>query len=124
MTRRLLLGYLGITLFVLVALEVPLGIQNQRTERRDITAKVEHDATAIASLAEDAIRAGTVAQLKPIASRVYGYAGSTGGRVVLVDRRGFARIDTSSTVTGTESFASRPEIAAALRGGVASGTRY
>ena len=30
-TRRLLLGYLGITLFVLVALEVPLGIQNQRT---------------------------------------------------------------------------------------------
>ena len=39
---------------MLVALEVPLGIQNQRTERRDITAKVEHDATAIASLAEDA----------------------------------------------------------------------
>jgi signal transduction histidine kinase len=123
-TRRLLLGYLGITLFVLVALEVPLGIQNQRTERRDITAKVEHDASAIASLAEDAIRAGTVAQLKPVASRVYGYAGSTGSRVVIVDARGFARIDTSATVTGSESFASRPEIAAALRGGVASGTRY
>ncbi|HEY8315538.1 MAG TPA: ATP-binding protein [Gaiellaceae bacterium] len=124
MTRRLLLGYLGITLFALVALEVPLGIQNQRSERRDITAKVEHDATAIASLAEDAIRAGTVVQLKPIASRAYRYAGSTGARVVIVDRRGFARIDTSSNVTGTESFASRPEIAIALRGGVASGTRY
>jgi signal transduction histidine kinase len=123
-TRRLLLGYLGITLFALVALEVPLGIQNQRSERRDITAKVEHDATAIASLAEDAIRAGTVVQLKPIASRAYRYAGSTGARVVIVDRRGFARIDTSSNVTGTESFASRPEIAIALRGGVASGTRY
>jgi hypothetical protein len=37
-TRRLLLGYLGVTLFALVALEVPLGIQNQRSERRDITA--------------------------------------------------------------------------------------
>jgi signal transduction histidine kinase len=123
-TRRLLLGYLGITLFVLVALEVPLGIQNQRTERRDITAKVEHDASAIASLAEDAIRAGTVAQLKPVASRVYGYAGSTGSRVVIVDAHGSARIDTSATVTGSESFASRPEIAAALRGSVASGTRY
>jgi signal transduction histidine kinase len=123
-TRRLLLGYLGITLFVLVALEVPLGIQNQRTEHRDITMKVEHDAVAIASLAEDAIQSGAVARLRPIADRVYGYAGSTGGRVVIVDGRGFARIDTSSKVAGTESFASRPEIAAALRGTVASGIRY
>ncbi|HEY8316456.1 MAG TPA: hypothetical protein VIG35_06290, partial [Gaiellaceae bacterium] len=124
MTRRLLLGYLGITLFVLVALEVPLGIQNQRTERRDLTAKVEHDAVAIASLAEDAIRSGTVAQLRPVASRVYAYAGSTGGRVVIVNVRGFARIDTSSRVAGTESFKSRPEIRSALRGIVASGLRY
>lgn len=124
MTRRLLLGYLGITLFVLVALEVPLGIQNQRTEQRDLTAKVEHDAVAIASLAEDAIRSGAVAQLRPVASRVYGYAGSTGGRVVIVDVRGFARIDTSSRVVGTESFKSRPEIRSALRGIVASGMRY
>jgi signal transduction histidine kinase len=123
-TRRLLLGYLGITLFVLVALEVPLGIQNQRTERRDITMKVEHDATAIASLAEDAIQAGTVAQLRPVANRVYSYAGSTGGRVVIVDKRGAARIDTSSRLEGGESFASRPEIRSALRGTVASGTRY
>jgi signal transduction histidine kinase len=123
-TRRLLLGYLGITLFVLVALEVPLGIQNQRTEHRDITMKVEHDAVAIASLAEDAIQSGAVIRLRPIANRAYGYAGSTGGRVVIVDSRGFARIDTSSKDAGTESFASRPEIAAALRGTVASGTRY
>lgn len=124
MTRRLLLGYLGITLFVLVALEVPLGIQNQRTEHRDIAMKVEHDATAIASLAEDAIQAGTVDRLRPIANRVYGYAGSNGSRVVIVDTRGAARIDTSSRRAGSESFASRPEIRAALRGSTASGTRY
>jgi signal transduction histidine kinase len=86
--------------------------------------KVEHDATAIASLAEDAIQAGTVARLRPIANRVYGYAGSTGGRVVIVDTHGTARIDTSSRLEGGESFASRPEIRAALRGSVASGTRY
>jgi signal transduction histidine kinase len=123
-TRRLLLGYLGITLFVLVALEVPLGIQNQRTARRDITAKVEHDAVAIASLAEDAIRSGTAVQLRPIANRAYGYSRSTGGRIVIVNSRGLARIDTSSRFAGTESFASRPEIAAALRGTVTSGIRY
>ncbi len=124
MTQRLLLGYLGITIFALLALEVPLGIQNQRSERHDITVKVEHDAVALASLAEDAIQSGSSAQLRPVAAKAYAYATSRGARVVIVDARGFARIDTSSRVAGTESFASRPEIKAALRGTVASGTRY
>ena len=124
MTRRLLLGYLGVTLFVLVALEIPLGIQNQRTERRDIAVKVEHDAVSIASLAEDAVQSEAPAQLRPVATRVYAYAGSRGARVVVVDARGRALIDTSSRVEGPEAFRSRPEIAAALRGTVASGTRY
>ena len=56
MTRRLLLGYLGVTLFVLLSLEVPLGVQNQRTERRDLTANVSHDATVLAADAEDAVQ--------------------------------------------------------------------
>ena len=124
MTRRLLLGYLGITLFVLLALEVPLGIQNQRNERHDLAVKVEHDAVSVASLAEDAIRSGNAAQLRSVARRVYAYASATGARVVIVDANGNARIDTSARVTGSESFSSRPEIRAALRGGVASGTRY
>jgi signal transduction histidine kinase len=123
-TRRLLLGYLGVTIFALLALEVPLGIQNERSERHDITVKVEHDAVAIASLAEDAIQSGSSAQLRPVAAKAYAYATSRGARVVIVDARGFARVDTSSRVAGTESFASRPEIKSALRGTVASGTRY
>ena len=48
MKRRLLLGYLGITVFVLVVLEVPLGVQNQRSERRDLQARVTRDATVLA----------------------------------------------------------------------------
>lgn len=124
MNRRLLLGYLGVTLFVLLALEVPLGIQNQRTERRDIEVRVEHDASTLASIAEDAIQSGTAAALRPVARKVYDYAGARGARVVVVDRRGFARIDTSARVSGAESFASRPEIRSALRGTVAYGTRY
>ena len=66
-TRRLLLGYLGVTLFVLVALEVPLGVQNARTERRDLVAKVAHDATALASLAEDAVQSKSPRQLVGVA---------------------------------------------------------
>jgi signal transduction histidine kinase len=123
-TARLVSGYLALTIIVLVALELPLGLQHQRTERRDFAAKVEHDATTIASVAEDAVQTGSRSQLRYVAAFASDYARSTDTRVVIVDRRGAALIDTSARVSGAESFASRPEIAAALRGGVASGTRH
>ncbi len=125
MTRRLLLGYLGVTLFVLLSLEVPLGVQNQRTERRDLTANVSHDAMALAADAEDAVQVErpTRRQLAPVAATASSYTARTGGRVVIVDRRGYALIDTSGRVRGAESFASRPEIAAALAGRYPRGVR-
>jgi signal transduction histidine kinase len=122
-TRRLLLGYLGVTLFVLLSLEVPLGVQNQRTERRDLTAKVSHDAMVLAADSEDAVQTRTRKQLRALAAIASDYAARTGARVVIVDRRGYARIDTSRRVPGTESFASRPEIAAALGGRYPRGVR-
>jgi len=124
-TRRLLVGYLGVALFVLVALEVPLGLQNQRTQRADVERKVEHDATVLASVAEDGVQSGSRTQLLTAARFAFDYAHTSGARVVIVDKRAFALIDTSARVSGTESFASRPEIAKVLRtGDVASGTRY
>ncbi len=124
MTRRLLLGYLGVALFVLVALEVPLGVQNERTQRKDLERKIEHDATTLASVAEDGVQTGSRTQLLTAARFAFDYAHSSGARVVIVDKRGLALIDTSARVAGAESFASRPEIAKALNGGVASGTRH
>lgn len=123
MTRRLLLGYLGVTLFVLLSLEVPLGVQNQNTERHDLTAKVSHDAMVLAADAEDAVQRPNRRQLDALAAIASDYGTRTGARVVVVDRRGFALIDTSRRVSGTESFASRPEIAAALAGRYPSGVR-
>jgi signal transduction histidine kinase len=122
-TRRLLLGYLGVTLFVLVSLEVPLGVQNQRTERHDLTARVSHDAMVLAADAEDAVQAPSRKQLAALAAIGSDYEGRTGGRVVIVDRHGYALIDTSRRVSGRESFASRPEVAAALAGRYPSGVR-
>ena len=123
MTRRLLLGYLGVTLFVLLSLEVPLGVQNQRTERRNLTANVSHDATVLAADAEDAVQAPSRRQLDALAAIASDYGRHTGGRVVIVDKRGYALVDTSARVRGTESFASRPEIAAALAGKYPHGVR-
>ena len=123
MTRRLLLGYLGMTLFVLAALEVPLGVQYQRSEKRDLVAKVTRDATVLAQDAEDAVQSRKPAELKAVADVAYAYSKSTGARVVIVDRGGYAVVDTSARVTGTESFSSRPEIRAALKGSYSVGER-
>jgi hypothetical protein len=122
-SRRLLLGYLGLVVVVLAALEIPLGVQNARSERSDLETKVEHDATTLASLAQDALRRPVRANLDSVAGIAYRYRTDTGGRVVIVNARGTALIDTNPRGVGVERFSSRPEIAAALRGQVAAGTR-
>jgi signal transduction histidine kinase len=124
-TRRLVLGYLGVTLFVLLALEVPLGVQNQRTEQRDLEASVTQDATVLAADAEDAVQTLSKPGVTSVANIAYSYAKRTGGRVVIVDKQGYAVVDTSARVAGTENFDSpgRPEIQAALNGNYVAGVR-
>lgn len=124
MSRRILLSYLTLAVFVLAVLVVPLGVSFQRNERRDLTAKVERDAVALASIAEDTLQ-GTPssvdrAGIEAIADR---YERDTGGRVVIVDAGGAGLVDTNPPEPGERSFASRPEIAKALQGVVATGVR-
>lgn len=121
MSRRLLASYLVLALVVLALLEVPLGVSHARAERRDLTAAVERDAVAIASLAEDALerRAGAPPALVALAAR---YQRASGGRVVVVDKRGRAIAD-SGAPAGAD-FSTRPEVRAALDGTVASGVRH
>ncbi len=81
---------------MLLALEVPLGIQNSRTERRDLEAKVEHDATNLASIAQTAVGSPIGGAARAVASIASRYSAKTGGRVVVVGRDGIALVDTSS----------------------------
>ncbi len=124
MTRRLLLSYLALVLAVLALLEVPLGISNARSERQDLTAKVERDADAFASLAEGTLehRAKT-APVKLVALAAH-YRRDTGGRVVVVDTRGVALLDSQPTAPEDRFFRTRPEVAQALAGNVATGVRH
>lgn len=121
MSRRILAGYLSLALVVLIALEVPLAVSFRRSEQADLSAKVERDAVAVASLVEDILQssAGATAPLKRLAER---YGANTGGRVVVVDRRGVSLVDQGAPVG--RDLSTRPEIAAALEGTVESGTRY
>jgi signal transduction histidine kinase len=113
-----------LTLVALAALEVPLAIVEGRNERQDLTAKVERDAFVAASLVEDTLERGTPSGGSSSLRRfVAAYAARSGARAVITDARGVAVADSSPTRTGEVDFASRPEVAAALRGATVSGTR-
>lgn len=121
MSRRLLAGYLSLALVVLVALEVPLAVTYRRSEQSDLSSKVERDAVAVGSLAEDLLQGGP-GSYAPIERLTTSYATETGGRIVVVNRRGTSLVD-GSAPPGRD-LSTRPEIATALQGTVASGTRY
>ena len=124
MSRRLLLSYAGLILFVLVVLEVPLGIYYARNERTVLENKVERDAVALGSIAEGAFERlpeFAVSGLQPLARR---YQNETGGRVVIVNGRGIALADSATARARRRDFASRPEVRQALQGHVARGIRH
>ncbi len=117
MTRRLVLSYLAVTLVVLLVLEVPLAVFYGDRERERLAVNAERDATVLASLYEDGLERGT-----PVgAEAAERYSRRTGARVVVVDAGGIARVDTDGAVP--RDFSTRPEIADALGGRRATGTR-
>jgi signal transduction histidine kinase len=120
MTRRLLASYLSITAFVLLIIEVPLGITFARAERDRLAAAIERDATVLATVVEDTLEAGATTGLDPVAAA---YQDRTGGRVVIVDRQGVTVADSDPPAPGRRDLSTRPEIAAALRGEHTAGSR-
>ncbi|MGA0878576.1 MAG: ATP-binding protein [Ilumatobacteraceae bacterium] len=117
MTRRLILSYLAITVAVLIILEVPFAVFFAQRERDRLTANLERDAYVMATVYEDFIEVGVV----PDPRRAEEYASATGARVIVVDETGLSLVDTAEPTP--QSFATRPEIAAALSGERATGTR-
>ena len=69
MSRRLLATYVTLTIVVLAALEIPLGIQYGRSEKRDLTNGIKTDALVMAN------------QTHPNAPRLYfiGYTNPVSG---------------------------------------------
>ncbi len=124
MARRLLLSYVSLIAVVLLLLEVPLGITYRDHQLDDLRARVQGDAVALASFAEDGLEAdaGASDRLQRLSTQ---YTERTGGRVVVVDATGQAVFDSAPLADGSlRDFASRPEITAALAGRVSSGTRH
>jgi signal transduction histidine kinase len=123
-SRRLLATYVTLTIVVLAALEIPLGIQYGRSEQRDLTNGIKTDALVMATSAEDPLERGSKTPSLQLGRLAAQYARDPGGRVVIVDQTGRSILDTESPAG--RSFASRPEFAAALAKNptIATGTRH
>jgi len=101
-TRRLVLGYVGLVVVVLLALALPLGFQNQQTAHRDLAAKVQRDATVLSRYAEDAVQNREPAQLADVARSARAYADDADARVTIVGKDGRSIVDTgASDAAGT-----------------------
>jgi signal transduction histidine kinase len=123
-SRRFLVTYIALALAVLASLEIPLGIQYGRSERRDLTGRIEQDALLMATFAEDSLERGVTTPPRGLVKIAHNYQQRPGGRVVVVGANGVALLDTKPPLPGKRSFANRPELASALRGHIATGERY
>jgi signal transduction histidine kinase len=117
--RRLVTSYLVLTLVILLVLEVPLAVGYADRATQQLTAELQTDAFAIADFAEDTLEGNDAQDLQVLARE---YATRTDARIVIVDAEGVAVADSEGPGSG-EDFTNRPEIAEALAGSVASGTR-
>ena len=123
MTRRLLAGFLAITLFVVVTLAVPLGVVFAGRERDRLSTEVERDARVVAAEVADTFERGATPgdpELMRIAAE---YSSQTGGRVVLVDGNGQSVADSDDPTDQSRDFSTRPEIKSALAGKFSRGSR-
>jgi signal transduction histidine kinase len=122
--RRLLVSYLSITAFVLLVLEIPLGVSYANSVERRLTSDLQHDAFTLAIRSQQPLDAGASREarreLQTTADR---YQATAGGRVVIVDAEGRSVADSDAGSPTGRDFSTRPEIARALSGAEASGTR-
>jgi signal transduction histidine kinase len=126
MSRRLLLSYLLLALFVLAVLEIPLGLSYARTQRNDLRARLEHDAATFATSAEILFEQPSPATIDSVQAFAVEAQRKYGDRYVVVDKETRQKIVDSNPGATPERFdqPTRPEIGTALDGDVASGTRY
>jgi signal transduction histidine kinase len=122
--RRLLVSYLSITAFVLLVLEIPLGVSYANSVERRLTSDLQHDAFSLAIRSQEPLDSTPSAEqardLQALAER---YHDSAGGRVVIVDANGRSVADSDTGSPVGRDFTSRPEVQRALRGAEVSGTR-
>lgn len=124
MRRRLLLSYLSLTLFVLLALELPLGLAFSNGERERVTGEVQTDAFALALRVDEVLSAPDPASNESLRLLVRTFRRQTGLSAAIVDATGtvVSSVGRHEPDVGS-SIASAVEIDEALGGRDTTGER-
>lgn len=114
-----------VALIVVLVQDVPLSVQLRVVERDRIITSLERDAFVLAGRSEESLESATPTDHSVITELARQYRAAGGARVVIVDSSGTALVtsDDDSAAVGS-SYLSRPEIAQALGGQIASGERF
>ena len=124
MKWRLMAAFMAVTFLIVAVQDIPLGGHLERVERERIVTALQRDAFLLAGRSEDSLEAAASADPRVIAD-VHRYRQASGARVVIVNTAGDAVVtsdDDQSAIGG--SYRSRPEIATALSGNIATGQRH
>ena len=115
---RLLAAFAYFLVLVIVALDVPLVLNVARRVDTEVKARAAADAQLVAASAAAELDTRDVADLRRIVRRA---AEDAGGRVLVVGRNGAIVADSGGQ---TGNYGNRPEIRAALDGGISQGRRF
>jgi signal transduction histidine kinase len=118
--RRLLLSYLSITCFVLVALALPLGLSYGQGQERQLTSRVQDDALALALRADVPLAQGDMATLRRV---VHELARGTGDGVVVVGSDGRVLATAGAHEPPVGSVSTAADLVSAKRGHAVTGHR-
>ena len=107
-------------LLAVVALEIPLGLALRDRVDAEVRAQASSQASILAATAGDLFAPSQRPRLQTLADRA---AAAAHGRVLVVGLRGSVLADSAGPAARGRSYASRPEVAAALRGTSVQDTR-
>lgn len=125
MRWRLIAAFVGVTIVILLAQNIPLARYLRTVETERVTADIERDAFILAGTSEDALSGdGRPETERDLQTSVDVYRVNTpGARVVVTDRTGTAVAVSGDEARRGANYSTRPEIAAALLGTPNSGRR-
>ena len=122
MRWRLLAAFIGVTVVILAAHDIPLASYLRTVERERVIAGLERDAFLLGSSAEQVLTDGS--PVSDLQTSIDVYAARTGAEVVVTDAAGTAIAVSGAPDRVGTSYANRPEIATAATGAPTSGDRY
>lgn len=125
MKWRFMAAIMAVILLVLLVHDIPLASYLQTSEHARLITSLEKDAFVLAGRSQEALGQPSVKSIDGLSTIAQTYRKAGGARVVVVDSDGTAIVtsDDDQASVGSD-YATRPEIATALTGQIATGERY